>query len=107
QSDTGPTAVICYNDLLAARVILVGLQIGIRVPQDLSLIGYDNETHCEILSPQLTSIHPRFDQMGRMGVSALADDTLWNASDDPCRIIVPSRLVERQSVARCLEHALS
>lgn len=99
QSPTGPTVVFCHNDLLAARVTMVGLGLGIRVPEHLSLIGYDNEPLCQMLSPQLTSICPRFAEMGRIAVSALADEGLWGASEDPCRIIVPARLAVRDSVA--------
>jgi DNA-binding LacI/PurR family transcriptional regulator len=99
QSPQSPTAVLCYNDLLAARVLLISLSLGIRVPEHLSLIGYDDEPICQTLSPQLTSISPGFFQMGSLAVSSLADDALWKAKTEPCKIIVPSQLIDRQSVA--------
>lgn len=100
QSAQAPTAILCYNDLLAARVLSICLSLGIRVPEDLSLIGYDNEPLSQTLFPQLTSIDPGFYQMGQLAVSCLADNILWKTDNSPCKMIVPSSLIKRQSVAK-------
>ena len=100
QSSQPPTAILCYNDLLAARILFICLSLGIRVPEDLSLIGYDDEPVCQTLCPQLTSISPGFYQMGQLAVSCLADNSLWKTDNGPCKIIVPSDLIKRQSDAR-------
>lgn len=99
-----PTALLCHNDLLAARTLMVALEMGIRIPEQLSLIGYDNEALCNMLTPQLTSICPQFAQMGRLAVTTLNEDTLWDEDGTPYRLVVPAQLKVRKSVAKPAQH---
>ncbi|WOO40062.1 LacI family DNA-binding transcriptional regulator [Rubellicoccus peritrichatus] len=94
-----PTAVIAFNDILAAKVINLATREGIKVPADLSVIGIDNEPACENTIPAITSISPEFVRMGRVAVNAIHDNHLWAPQDRPSRIVVPSTLVERESIA--------
>lgn len=59
-----PTAIFCANDKLAAIVIREAHRLGLRVPEDLSVIGFSGSTLCESLDPPLTSISQPFKEMG-------------------------------------------
>lgn len=62
-----PTAVMCANDLLALGVLKGLSAVGVRVPGDMALVGYDDVTFASMLYPPLTSVRqPKFE----LGVSA-------------------------------------
>lgn len=57
QADDRPTAIICGNDVIAYGVVLAAIRMGIRVPQDLSVAGFDDLEWSRHLIPSLTTIH--------------------------------------------------
>lgn len=67
-----PTAIFCYNDKVAMNVIKVAREMGIRVPEDLSVVGYDNdETISTALDCGITTIsHPK-EELGRKAAEML------------------------------------
>ena len=99
QLDTPPTAIFCINDMMAIGAIR-GLQNwGIRVPQDVSVLGFDNMTISKMITPALTTI----DQCTReIGVRAI--ELLQKSFENPGTPLETVRfkpkLVERESVAR-------
>jgi LacI family transcriptional regulator len=52
----GKTAVICHNDMVAAGLLTTALKIGVRVPEDLMIVGYNNSSVSIYTNPQLTTI---------------------------------------------------
>jgi len=60
------TAVVCANDEMAAGVMYAAREIGLKIPEDLSIIGYDNVSFSHFLHPKLSSIDCRIDEMGQM-----------------------------------------
>jgi len=67
-----PTAVIAFNDLVAIGLIR-GLQdAGVRVPQDVSVIGFDDILTAQLVTPALTTVSAPVRQMGITGVANLA-----------------------------------
>jgi DNA-binding LacI/PurR family transcriptional regulator len=98
QRESGPTGIVVFNDLMGAKVINLAFSLGLNVPKDLSVVGIDNEPLCEHLSPRLTSLSPRFYEMGRLGVNLVSDIKLWHGENLPCRMSIPSRLIVRDSV---------
>ena len=78
--------------------MIVALEKGIQIPDDLSLIGYDNESLCQMFSPQLTSICPNYHEMGRIAISAIMNGDIWDASKEPLKIMLPAQLIKRNSV---------
>ncbi len=92
-----PTAVIVGSDLLAAGALQALHESGVRVPDDMSVIGYD-DTLAEILTPPLTSIAQPIAELGRNAVT-LALEAMAEPSAPARRIVVPTRLVLRHSVA--------
>ncbi|WP_423069486.1 LacI family DNA-binding transcriptional regulator [Devosia sp. CN2-171] len=90
-----PTALICGSDLLAAFALQAISEAGLRVPTDISVIGYDGVL-AEILTPPLSSIAQPIEELGRLAVEmavAAIDDP--NATLQPC--VIPTRLLLRES----------
>ena len=67
------SALVCYNDLVAIGAMRQAQQMGLRVPDDLSVVGFDDTAEATQCAPQLTTI--RFDrlQMGRRAVQLLCE----------------------------------
>lgn len=94
-----PTAIIAFNDLLASKIINIALREGIKVPDELSIVGIDNEPLCEHSIPTLSSISPEFSTMGRLAVNIINDDNIWSTEDRPTRIVIQSKFIDRDSIA--------
>ena len=60
------TAVVCASDQMASGAIAVCLEQGIRVPEDISFIGYDNIPFPQYISPKLTTVSNPINEMGKM-----------------------------------------
>jgi LacI family transcriptional regulator len=66
-----PTAIFAFNDNLAIGVLHAARRRGLTVPEDLSVVGFDDTSQAEIVIPTLTSVRQPLAEMGRMGVSLL------------------------------------
>jgi LacI family transcriptional regulator len=91
-----PTAVVCVNDQIAFRVLRALAERRVRVPRDMSVVGYDDVEFASMLSPTLTSIrHPKY-ALGKAAAELLIAETV-----DPLHrhgdILFEPELVERQS----------
>jgi DNA-binding LacI/PurR family transcriptional regulator len=60
-----PTAIVCYNDFLAAGLYNLLLEKGMRIPEDVSITGFDNISIAAYLTPPLTTLHQFKFEMGR------------------------------------------
>ncbi len=99
-----PTALFCASDILALGAFASAWQHGQRVPQDLSIIGFDDIEEAAELYPPLTTIRQPVEIMAREGFSllrALIDETL--IEDAHRHTIVPAELIQRASCAPPLE----
>ena len=69
-----PTGVLCYNDRVAAGVLHAATRLGIDVPADLSVVGYDDQEHmAAFLAPPLTSVALPHRAMGEAATRLLLD----------------------------------
>lgn len=66
--DPAPTAVFAASDELAAGVIEAARRRGLRVPDDLSVVGFDNTPLAQVISPPLTTIHGPVPEMGTVAL---------------------------------------
>lgn len=66
-----PTAVMCGNDVLAAGALLKARKLGLAVPGDVSITGFDDIEIAEILTPGLTTVHVPHREMGRRAAEML------------------------------------
>ncbi|WP_342076124.1 LacI family DNA-binding transcriptional regulator [Yoonia sp. SS1-5] len=65
QADDKPTIVMCGNDVLAAGALSKAVALGLRVPDDVSITGFDDIELAGILHPPLTTVHVPHREMGR------------------------------------------
>jgi DNA-binding LacI/PurR family transcriptional regulator len=66
-----PTALLCANDVIAVGVVKAALHWGIKIPEDLSVIGYDDSDLCAACQPALTSIDANTRELGVQAVHCL------------------------------------
>ncbi|MFD4375882.1 LacI family DNA-binding transcriptional regulator [Streptomyces sp. NPDC058486] len=89
-----PTAVICDDDILAAGVCKAARRIGLRVPEDLSVTGFDDMALATAVEPELTTVRLPAEEFGRRGMEAL----LAVLAGEPARSdVLPAELVPRGS----------
>lgn len=93
----GITAVFCYNDMLAVGVLLACRRLGIAVPAQLSVVGFDDIHLAGYMVPALTTIHQPKVQLGQMATQVLLD--LLQQRPGQNHILLPT-LVQRASTAR-------
>ncbi|POF59316.1 transcriptional repressor PurR, partial [Vibrio vulnificus] len=68
-----PTAVFCFNDTMALGLMSRLQQLGLRIPEDISVIGYDNIELAEYFSPPLTTIHQPKRRVGKNAFEILLE----------------------------------
>jgi LacI family transcriptional regulator len=98
KGDDRPTAVLCYCHVEAMAVYLSAWQHGIRIPEQLSVIAFNDLPATRYMTPPLTTMGFNTVHIGRVGANLLvkqieADDV------EPERVVITEKLVERQSVA--------
>jgi LacI family transcriptional regulator len=91
-----PTAVFAANDATALETMAVARSIGLAIPQEVSIVGFDNVPESALGSPPLTTVEQPIQQMGSEAVRLLID-LIENPSRPPARVVFPTRLVVRQS----------
>ena len=91
-----PTAIICVNDLMAVGALRELRQRGLRVPEDVSVTGFDNIKLSEFCSPALTTLHIPRDQIGHTVCECLIQRDNRPASIDR-EIVIDPELVLRES----------
>ncbi len=95
-----PTAVFVANDQMALGMLRAFHERGIRVPEDISVAGFDDIPEAAYLIPPLTTIRQDFGEVGRRSMSLLLSMIdAPEAADVPQRVVVPPRLVIRDSTA--------
>jgi len=98
NSDELPTAIFAANDLMAIGALKAFTQIKIRVPEDISIIGFDNIPFSDCTYPPLTTIAQPTYQMGQKAVETLIK--LINKEKIKKSVEFETELIERDSVSR-------
>ena len=95
------TAVVTTADIMAAGVMTGLRDAGVRVPDDLSIVGFDDLNISQMLTPPLTTIHQDMMEKGRLAVNFMIQK-LEGKTLSQTEIALPIHLVERQSVKSLL-----
>jgi len=95
----GPTAVLAGNDLIAMGVLNAASERGLRVPAELSVVGYDDIAYAAFTSPPLTTVRQPGGEMGTETARLLLS-RLDGYDGDPRRVVVHPELVVRASTGR-------
>ena len=93
-----PTAIFAFNDNVAVGVMSAARARGLSIPDDLSVVGFDDSELAEIVVPGLTTVRQPLAEMGRIAVSLLMR-LLENQRVDALRIELATKLVVRESTA--------
>jgi len=99
EGDVRPTAIVCVNDFMATGVMRGLRDRGVRVPDDISVTGFDNVTLAEYADPPLTTVDIPRDEIGRLAVDRLLHRSPRNRAEGRERRIIPA-LVIRNSTAK-------
>ena len=94
RSPSAPTALTVWNDHEAAMVVGQLNRLGLRVPQDVSIVGYDNLREGQTLHPELTTVHSPMDQQLQTAINLL---TAQKTPTLPFQLLVQPSLICRES----------
>jgi LacI family transcriptional regulator len=96
--DDPPTAIFAFNDNIAIGVLHAARRLGLSVPDDLSVVGFDDTAQATIVMPALTTVRQPLAELGRTGVSLLTR-LLEGQRIDALRMELSTRLVVRETTA--------
>jgi len=101
RESSPPTAIFCANDLMALGAIEALKQLGLRVPEDVSILGYDDQEIARHTHPPLSTVVLPNYELGRWAVETLLQEEHNRAAGAPVRrrtVKLDGPLVERASV---------
>ncbi|MHB0896418.1 MAG: LacI family DNA-binding transcriptional regulator [Spirochaetales bacterium] len=96
RKKTLPTAIFCGNDTVALGVMKALSENNISVPDDISIIGFDNIETASYVRPALTTISVPTKELGRLAVKIMLD-RLESGRDYAIKVNLPFKLIERES----------
>ena len=97
ERERPPTAVLAMSDALAAGILLGAADAGIAVPDQLSVIGFDDVPFARQTDPPLTTVAQPTERKGELAARALLDALADGGPVEPTRTVLPSELVVRAS----------
>ncbi len=96
QQEDRPTAVFCTNDTVAAGAMKAVIRAGLRIPEDMAVVGFDDSTVSHIVEPELTTVRIDMDLMGKLAAEKLFD-LIEGAPPAETKIEIPTELIVRKS----------
>jgi LacI family transcriptional regulator len=93
-----PTAIFAHNDLMALGALDALAEAGLRCPQDISVIGYDDLPHVGRLRPPLTTIRLQGEELGRLA-GEMTVSAITSPERPPTSLTLPPSLIVRESTA--------
>lgn len=94
----GVTALLVQNDRAAIGAVESLREHGLRVPEDVSIIGFDGTDECELCQPRLTSVEVPLSQVGAAAIDLLLRE-ITSQTEPPERVVLPTKLQVRASTA--------
>ena len=92
-----PSAVFAANDLMAIGVMLAVQNDGLRVPQDMAIMGFDDIPAARLVHPQLTTVAQFQDQIGQRATQLLFERLCGNAPEEVQTVEMPFEIIVRES----------
>ncbi|MDA3799627.1 MAG: LacI family DNA-binding transcriptional regulator [Kiritimatiellae bacterium] len=102
QNPDRPTAFLCTNDFAALGILRGAINAGLKVPEDLSIVGFDDIDSAQLVTPALTSVRVCKEEIGKVSVRELIMSLKrgTNPKEGPqCRMRISPTLIERESTA--------
>ncbi|MCM8785077.1 MAG: GntR family transcriptional regulator [Candidatus Omnitrophica bacterium] len=95
KKEKKPIGIFSEGDFRAKIIYDISKEMGLKIPDDISIIGYYNTPWCEILSPKLTSIYIKEEKIAELVVGKIL-----NPESLPDKIIIKPEIIERESVKK-------
>jgi DNA-binding LacI/PurR family transcriptional regulator len=96
RAGSAPDAAFCFSDELALGALRAVVDAGLRVPEDVALVGFDDVEDSRYAVPRLTTVSPDKDRIAELALRSLRDRLAGDES--PARVITaPHRLEVRES----------
>lgn len=93
-----PTAIFAFNDAIAVGAMRAAHEADLRVPQDLSIVGFDDVKYASMVTPAVTTVRQPLEELGHTGVS-LVLRLLDQERLETVQLELPTRLVLRDTTA--------
>lgn len=93
------TAIFCTADIIGVGVIKSLIEMGVKVPDDISVIGFDNLNISEYTSPSLTTVSQDIELKGKAAVDIIIKE-INDKINTPQHRVLPLEIIERQSVSK-------
>ena len=93
------TAIVCANDEMAAGALTAARELGRSLPDDLSIIGFDNVNFSHYTFPKLTTINYPMGEMGKMAAQLILK-RVYQQNNSSIQTVFEPHLIERNSVSR-------
>jgi len=104
RAHPAPTAIFAANDLMAFGALTEIIARGLRIPDDIALVGFDDTLSAQLTSPPLSSVRQPVREMARLAVSFLLARIRKEQLGSAQRVVVPTELVVRGSSLAIKHH---
>jgi LacI family transcriptional regulator len=94
------TAIFCFNDIAAIGAMRALKDAGISVPEDVSVIGFDDILGASYHTPSITTVRQPLEEMGRAGARILLERIAHPADDFEPEVVFEPQLIVRESTAK-------
>ncbi|KXX70983.1 LacI family DNA-binding transcriptional regulator [Flammeovirga sp. SJP92] len=92
-----PTAILCMSNQICLGVLKAAKELQLNLPQDLSIISFDENPYAEYITPSLTTIKQHNDKMGAKAFNLIYDLIQGQKSEDPS-FLIDTEIIERRSI---------
>lgn len=95
-----PTAIQCINDHLAMGVYIAASELSIRIPEDISVSGFDNSMMSRLMNPNLTTVAQPTAEIGETAAQLVIKRIIGDDRTQPRSIVLPTKHIIRDSTAK-------
>jgi DNA-binding LacI/PurR family transcriptional regulator/AcrR family transcriptional regulator len=92
-----PDALLCANDVMAIGALDMAVERGLRVPDDVAIMGFDDIESASMVTPRLTTMANPAREIGQACARRLLDRLAGEVSEPHSEVVIPARLVRRES----------
>ncbi|MGQ9629424.1 MAG: GntR family transcriptional regulator [bacterium] len=95
-----PTAVFAVSDTIAANVLKAAKGVGLRIPEGISVVGFDDRDFASLLDPPLTTVRQRRHEIGERAAEILIE-RIEGRLEETQQVFLPTELIVRSSCSEC------